>query len=83
MKLNLRIKFSGLETLAYLQKIAEKDQEFKLKKILLRREELELRERELENCKQQKNQMFEYLQTHNSQSFQLLPCKIQNKHQPR
>ena len=83
MKLNLRIKFSGLETLAYLQKIAEKDQEFKLKKILLRREELELRERELENCKQQKNQMFEYLQTHNSQSFQLLLCKIQNKHQPR
>ena len=35
--------------------------------MLLRREELEMRKREIDNSKQQQNQMFEYLQTQNSQ----------------
>ena len=74
---------SGSETLSYLREKAEREQEFKLNEMLLRREELELRRREIENSKQQQNQMFEYLQTSNSQLFLLLASKIQNEQQPR
>ena len=35
--------------------------------MLLRREELEMRKKDIDNSKQQQNQMFEYLQTQNSQ----------------
>ena len=51
--------------------------------MLLWREELELRKKEIENSKQQQNWMFEYLQTQNSQLFLLLACKIQNEQQPK
>ena len=75
---------SGSETLVYLRQKAEKDQELKLIEMLLRhREELELRKKEIENSKQQQNQMFEYLQTQNSQLFLLLASRIQNEQQPK
>ena len=35
--------------------------------MLLQREELEMRKKDIDNSKQQQNQMFEYLQTQNSQ----------------
>ena len=51
---------SGSETLVYLWEKAEKDQELKkLNEILFRPEELEWRKKEIENSKQQQNQMFE------------------------
>ena len=69
---------SGSETLVYLWEKAEKDQELKLNEILFRPEELERRKKEIENSKQQQNQMFEYLQTQNSQLFLLLASKMSN-----
>lgn len=47
--------------------------------MLSQREELELKKGELDYSKQQKNQIFEHLQTQNSHTFLLLACKIQNK----
>ena len=51
--------------------------------MFLRREELELRKREIENSKQEQNQMLEYLKNQNSQLFLLPTGKIQNDHQPK
>ena len=50
---------SRSETLVYLWEKAEKDQELTLNEILFRPEELEWRKKEIENSKQQQNQMFE------------------------
>ena len=47
--------------------------------MFLRREELELRKKEIENSKQQQNQMFEYLQTQNSLYFYCWLAIIQNE----
>ena len=70
------IKIFESKTLVNLQEKVEKDQELKLNEILLQHEELELRKKEIENSKQQHNQMFEHWQTQNSQLFLLLASKI-------
>ena len=69
---------SRSETLVYLWEKAEKDQELTLNEILFRPEELEWRKKEIENSKQQQNQMFEYLQTQNSELLLLLASKMNN-----
>ena len=50
-----KARSTGSETLAYLREKAEKEQELKLNEMLLRRDELELRRRKIENSKQQQN----------------------------
>ena len=57
----------GQKHLFTYERKLKKIKKLKLNEMLLRREELEMRKKDIDNSKQQQNQMFEYLQTQNSQ----------------
>ena len=67
---------SGSDTLVYLKEKAEKEQELKLNELELRKQELAIRKKEVENNHNNQQQMFsgmmEQLQAQNQQMFLLL-----------